>query len=76
MGQSDKLIHLSKGLTAKVSPKDFDRLSKFNWNYSTDSRNGKKVYLGQHKSELEAAKAFDKGSEEYHGEYGTKNFTT
>jgi hypothetical protein len=37
-------IKLSKGLFALVSPEDYERVSKFNWTASNESRGGRKWY--------------------------------
>lgn len=39
-----RLIPLTKGLFARVSPEDFEELSKHKWQASQESRNGLKVY--------------------------------
>jgi len=36
--------------------------------------NGKSIYLGVYKDEVEAAQAYDEGAKKYHGEFAVVNF--
>jgi len=40
------------------------------------SVNGRRIYLGRFKNEVEAAKAYDAAAKKYHGRYANLNFKT
>ena len=37
-------------------------------------RNKRSIHIGSYQNKLDAAKAYDEAVDEYHGEYGRKNF--
>lgn len=43
---------------------------------ATIGLNGRHIYLGIYKDEIEAAKAYDKAASQYHGQYARLNIPT
>jgi hypothetical protein len=61
-----------KGCSSQFRGVSFDRKRKY-WNVQV-VREGKYVFFGRYKDEVEAAKAYDEAAKKYHGEFARLNF--
>jgi len=60
------------GCSSQYRGVSFDRKRKY-WNVQVVLE-GKYVFFGRYKSEIEAAKAYDEAARKYHGEFARLNF--